>query len=176
MQLSFTLTPGHLAEYAELASSRAFGHAVSRVSGLLTALIYGGIGMVGIVLWSAPSDPIGFRYMANLAFVVFVALVLYFLLVPRLLARRMFRPDGANLSVARLDCGSDGLVRCGPHSTVRFAWPAVEGVTRGRTIVVVWVDRCSGLVVPRSAFGDAKQEAAFMALVEGHVGSRPSTS
>jgi len=86
-------------------------------------------------------------------------------------ARSMLRRDGPTLSERRLALSDAGVeIRSATFESL-YRWSVIEEVGEYGSLVVLWVEPGTGVVVPRGAFADPAAERTFLDAVRGHMGA-----
>ncbi|WFU43932.1 YcxB family protein [Bradyrhizobium sp. CB82] len=64
-----------------------------------------------------------------------------------------------------------GFVDAGNGTALSVDWPAIEGVSVARNIVVLWMDRTAGVFIPRIAFQSDDDERSFIEFAGKRAGA-----
>ncbi len=108
------------------------------------------------------------------SFVVgFIIAFVYIKLSAKLCQRQLLD----NLSPRHLAVGEFALVAydaggiqiTGKHITSSYEWAAVLEVSETKEMVVLWVDRDRGIVIPISAFADEEEQHSFVDYVKERI-------
>ncbi|MFV0297343.1 MAG: YcxB family protein [Hyphomicrobiaceae bacterium] len=164
-QLSYRIDPEHYKAYAGLANARMFG---GWPAYLLDTLPYFLIGL--ILAWALGLTP-GTSGQDFLKWVVVGELVLLVIVLrlPRWLYFRFNLPKRFRQGELRLTANEEGIETTDLYSTGTYAWNGIEGVSVGKDVVVIWVDKAAGLVVPLAAFQDISHAQQFCAFVQEKI-------
>jgi hypothetical protein len=102
----------------------------------------------------------------------YVAGLLSMLLLVWVLQRRYLRhylgDDSPVLAESRLRLVGDGLEATGAHATTKYAWHGIKKLTETADLVVIWIDRALGIVVPKRAFASDEACRSFVDTVRAH--------
>ena len=88
--------------------------------------------------------------------------------------RKVVNEGGPTLSPHVLSVEPQGLRITGPNFEHSYLWPIFKDITQFKTQVVLWMEPASGLIIPRSAFGDEMSLKAFVEEVRGHISQSKS--
>jgi hypothetical protein len=73
------------------------------------------------------------------------------------------------LAEARLRLTDDGIEAAHAAASTRYAWHGIRGLTESADLVVIWVDRALGIVVPRRAFASDEERQRFVDAVQANI-------
>jgi hypothetical protein len=96
------------------------------------------------------------------------ALFLVWVLQRRYL-RCYFDDDSPQLAEGRLMLTSDGIEAARAAAATKYAWHGIKGLTETADLVVIWVDRALGIVVPARAFASDEARRTFVDTVRAHL-------
>ena len=161
-EISFDITPSQQWEQGVLAMHRAQGwSAYLQPIGYLALLVI--LGLVPGYCSFCDLDERSFyaglaaMYLAKLAFD-------YFLF--RYIATMYAAPNGMILGERRLRADDNSIEVEGPHYKTVYSWSAIQGMSAGKSILVLWTDKGSGLIIPKSAFKSTAEFDDFKRNVE----------
>ena len=80
--------------------------------------------------------------------------------------RHQVRDQGWILGDRQIVLTEQGFVDAGNGAELRVDWPAIEGISIGKTIIIFWMDRAAGAFIPRNAFASADDELKFVDFAE----------
>jgi YcxB-like protein len=77
--------------------------------------------------------------------------------------------DSPMLAESHLRLDRDGIEATAAHGTTRYAWHGIKEITETGDLVVVWIDRALGIVVPKRAFAGDQACRSFVETVRAHL-------
>lgn len=77
--------------------------------------------------------------------------------------------DGSVLGVRELIASDEGIQERKPHASTLFRWEAIEAMTEGKMIAVLWTDKMAGVIIPRNAFGSPEEIIAFQQFISARA-------
>jgi hypothetical protein len=98
-----------------------------------------------------------------------LSMLLLFWVLQRRYLRHSLADDGPMLAQSHLRLDGEGIEATRAHATTRYAWPAFEELTETADLVVVWIDRAPGIVVPKRAFASDEACRGFIGTVLAHL-------
>lgn len=101
-------------------------------------------------------------------------------LVARSIAARQLasalREGGSYLGPRTFTLDAEGVRIEGAHGMTLTRWPVIVDVTQGAETLLLWTDPGAAIMVPRDAFADDAERAAFVAFVEARIGRASSVA
>lgn len=167
-QISFSITPSQLWEQSVLAMHRAQG-------------------------WSAYLQPIGYgvllailslipRYCSSCDFddssfnagnyAMFLGMLAFDYVFIRYIRKLYAAPNGMALEERRLRADENSIEVEGSHYKSVYSWSAIQNVSVGKSIMVLWTDNGAGKIIPKSAFKSAAEFENFRQFVEAKVATQ----
>ena len=161
-EINYTLTREHLETYRKLTIARL------KAAAAKTVWWHKLIVWFGLMFAFA----IGFNVIAMrttlTSFAVFIgalagiaAVVALWCFHSRALQKAMYRPDSPSLSPQHGTINETQLHFSAVGADSTFQWALMTGVAERGDIIVLWIDTCQGVVIPRSAFSDEATAMAF---------------
>jgi hypothetical protein len=156
--LKYRREMAHWTEFVRLAQTRVYGRWFR-----LVLLAAGAAPMVLAIIvstfWPGSLDE------TSVLFGVLCILVIVGIL-SRLGLRRHANGEGWILGNREIALTEQGFVDAGNGVELRANWQALEGVSIGGNVIVLWIDRAAGVFVPRIAFASADDERSFIDFAE----------
>jgi len=84
----------------------------------------------------------------------------------------MLREDGPYRCERVIKFAEEEIESVSPLMAIRTAWAAVEDVSTHKDILVLWTDPGAGIIVPRRAVGDEREERRFVQFVKAQIAGR----
>jgi hypothetical protein len=85
-----------------------------------------------------------------------------------------FQDDSVSLGELRLKIDGDGIECVTRNLLTKYSWHAFCDISEHDDLVVLWLDRGQGLVVPAGAFVNQETRRLFVSLVREHIAPAPS--
>jgi YcxB-like protein len=167
MEVTFRLTREDYRHFCGLASARAGGRAcrwcssppvlfaVSLAAMVALALLHRAFGESGVAA--------ALGYFGGV-----VSMALLFLVLQRHYVRHSLGDDSPMLAESHLRLDRDGIEATADHATARYAWHGIKEITETCDLVVLWIDRALGIVVPKRAFTSPEACTSFVQAVHAH--------
>ena len=80
--------------------------------------------------------------------------------------------DGSVLGPRRVTLDTNGIALEGSYGFTHLKWPAIGRMTEAENTYLLWTDPMVAIMVPKDAFADAAQRAAFVAFVNERLGAQ----
>jgi hypothetical protein len=167
MEITFRLTREDYRRFSGLVSTRVGAcrwrssppilFAVSFAALVAFGLLHRAFGETGVV-----AAALG--YVAGL-----LSMMLFFWVLHRQYLRHSLGDDSPVLAESHLRLDRDGIEATAAHGTTRYAWHGIREITETGDLVVVWIDRALGIVVPKRAFASDKACRSFVDTVRAHL-------
>jgi hypothetical protein len=87
----------------------------------------------------------------------------------RYITKMYAAPNGMTLGERRLHADDHSIIVEGTHYKSVYSWSAIQGVSTGKRILVLWTDNGSGVIIPKSAFKFAAELDEFISKVEAKI-------
>lgn len=120
--------------------------------------------------WLGPGEVVLLALMSGML----MALLLTWLMSRTLNAAYLagaFREGGSYLGPRRFALDQDGISAEGTHGRSLTRWSAILEMTEAPQTYLLWTDPGAAVMVPKDAFGDAAQHAAFKDFVIARSGN-----
>jgi hypothetical protein len=98
-----------------------------------------------------------------------LAALLFVSVMSQVGTRRYVKASGWILGDREITLTDDGLVDAGNGAVVQASWPAIEGMSVAKGVIVLWMDTAAGIFIPRDAFASPEEEKKFLAFALEHV-------
>lgn len=173
MEIAFRLTREDNQRFCQLVAARVTGSACSWCTGPPVLSAASVAAMVALGLFHrAFGEAVGDSGLvaAILAYLLGALSALLFVWsLQRRYLRHYLGDDSPVLAESRLRIAGDGLEATGAHATAKYLWPGIKGFTETADLVVVWIDRALGIVVPKRAFASDEACRSFVDAVRAHL-------
>jgi hypothetical protein len=172
MEITYRLTREDHLRYARLVVARAHEHAGWRGSPVVVALAYGVALLAALHLAHLAFGPLdgGGWIVAGLAFMtgtLFTLLcTLYF---QRLIQRNFLSDESPSLGEVRLKLDNDGIAATSAAMATKYSWQAIKELSEAGSLLIMWIDRGQGIVVPKGAFASQEARQSFIGAVREQV-------
>lgn len=177
MEFTYRLTRQDLIQYAQLAVARSREHAGWRGSTVVIGLAYGVASLTALYLAHLAFGPLndGGWIVAAVAFITGVLSVLLCSLhFQRLIQRNFWSDDSPSLSEVRLNFDSDGIQATGAAMTTKYTWQGIKELAEAGNLLVMWIDRAQGIIIPKEAFASQEACQSFIGMVRERIGQAPA--
>ncbi|GLR89941.1 YcxB family protein [Bradyrhizobium iriomotense] len=144
----------HWTEFVRLAQARVYGKWM-RLALLAAGALPMLLGIIASALWPGSVDTTSVLFGVLSTLVVIGALSRFGL-------RRHVKDAGWVLGNREITVTEQGFVDAGNGTVLSVDWPAIEGVSVARNIIVLWMDRAAGVFIPRIAFESDDDERSFV--------------
>ena len=164
-RLEYCCERQHWLEFVRTAHRRALGLKPA-VWGLIIGVI--ALGLVELMEWFGWY---GFDSLSATAalFIMIVVSSLWNLVGLWVFTPSYLKPNGVILGQRTVRVDALGVETRGHHDSTSYDWSAIEAVTLGKKVLVLWVEPAAGIIVSRDAFREPGEETEFIAFVEGRV-------
>lgn len=169
-QIRFRVTPSLLWEQGVLAMHRAQGWSayLQPVGHVLLVLI-----LAQIPLLCGLCDLDHHSFLAGLLAMYLGKLGFEYFFI-RYISRMYASPNGMTLEERTLRTDDGSIEVEGSHYKTVYSWTAVQGVSEGKSTLVLWTDNGSGIVVPKSAFSSSAELNEFRRNIEAKIATQNS--
>jgi len=150
----------HWLEFVRLVQGRVYG----KWSGTVLLMV-GALPMLAAIvisaIWSGALDltSVLFGILATLAMIGVLS---------RMSLRLHVKETGWILGDRTIVLSEQGVADAGNGTELRVDWPAIDGVSVSKNLVVLWMEPAAGVFVPRSAFATPDDERSFVDFAEAH--------
>jgi YcxB-like protein len=82
--------------------------------------------------------------------------------------RRHVKDKGWILGDRTIVLSEQGVADAGNGTELRIDWPAIDGISVSKNLVVLWMEPAAGVFIPRTAFATPDDERSFVDFAEAH--------
>jgi len=154
LPLKYRRERAHWTEFVRVAQARAYGKGLRLLllpAGALPMLV----AIAASEIWPGALDATSvlFGILSTLTIVGAVS---------RIALGRHVKSVGWVLGDRAIVLSDQGLVDAGNGTELKVDWPAIDGVTVSKNLVVLWMEPAAGVFVPRAAFATTDDERSFV--------------
>jgi YcxB-like protein len=168
MEITFRLTREDYQRFCGLVSARVGGSACRwcRSPPALFGMSFAAMAALGLLhrAFGGSGVAAALGYVAGL-----LSMALLFWVIQRRYSRHSLGDDSPVLAESRLRLDPDGIEATAANGTTRYAWHGIRELTESGDLVVVWLDRALGIVVPKRAFASDRACRSFVEMVRAHL-------
>ena len=88
----------------------------------------------------------------------------------------LLRLDGGMRGPCRFEADDAGMLVEGASSSLRMRWFGITHMTDAQHTMLLWTDPGAAIMVPRDAFANDAERAAFVAFAEARIGRAQAAS